>query len=180
MGWNLLQVLRRRKPLLLSIWPGVLFSVQFSNFDRTIGLLLELHALTLVVCSYALSMLVAIYRKFKCIFKYFPKLNVLVKGNAGLLPECSIGNHSGGDSSGSTYGTLLLVCHSSYRPTINGRLLAAGLRWFQVRPMHKWHSQTLAIRLFIGASLSEPHTSVCGSVCVYVLVCLLAAIYRKF
>ena len=45
------------------------------------------------------------------------------EGNAGLLPECTIGNHSGDGSNLSTHGTLLLVCHSSYGPTINGRLL---------------------------------------------------------
>ena len=55
------------------------------------------------------------------------KLNVLVHlvgSNAGLLPECSVGNHSGDGSSLSKHGTLLLVCHSTYGPTINGRPLA--------------------------------------------------------
>ena len=47
-----------------------------------------------------------------------------MKGNAGLLPECSVGNCSGDGSSLSTHGTLFLVCHNSYGPTINGRLLA--------------------------------------------------------
>ena len=73
----------------------------------------------------------------------------------GLWPECSISNRSGDYSSGSTYTSLLHVCHGSYRPTINGRLLAAGLRRFQVRPVHKWHSQMLApIRLMISVSSS--------------------------
>ena len=47
----------------------------------------------------------------------------MVKGNAGLLPECSVGNRSGDGSEFNTHGTLLLVCHGSYGPTINGRLL---------------------------------------------------------
>ena len=46
-----------------------------------------------------------------------------MKGNVGLLPECSVGKRSGDGSSLSTHGTLLLVCHSSYGPTINSRLL---------------------------------------------------------
>ena len=50
-------------------------------------------------------------------------MNVLVQGNAGLLPEFSISNRSGGGSSLGMHGTLLLVCHSSYGPTINSRLL---------------------------------------------------------
>jgi len=42
--------------MLLSVHvTGILFLVQFNNFALTIyGLLLELHALTLVACSYAL------------------------------------------------------------------------------------------------------------------------------
>ena len=40
-----------------------------------------------------------------------------------LLLECSIGNRSGDGSSLGTHGTLLLVCHSSYGPTISDRLL---------------------------------------------------------
>ena len=42
-GWNYWTILkivtaaRRHKPLLLSMWPGVLFLVQFNNFDRTVG-----------------------------------------------------------------------------------------------------------------------------------------------
>ena len=58
--------------------------------------------------------------------------------------ECSIGNRNGDGSNLSTHGTLLLVCHSSYGPTINGRLLTdhtkfahAGLRFLQVRVVHK-------------------------------------------
>ena len=27
----------RRKPLLLSLWPGVLFLVKFNHFDQTVG-----------------------------------------------------------------------------------------------------------------------------------------------
>ena len=37
--------------------------------------------------------------------------------------KASVGNRSGDGSSLSTHGILLLVCHSSYGPTINGRLL---------------------------------------------------------
>ena len=63
---------------------------------------------------------------FICAFKYFPKIEgprapYQVKGNAGhagLLPECSVGNRSG-DSWYLTFGW-----HSTYGPTINGRLLA--------------------------------------------------------
>ena len=63
---------------------------------------------------------------FKCAFQNFPKIErpralYQVKGNAGhagLLPECSIGNRSG-DSWYLTFGW-----HSTYGPTINGRLLA--------------------------------------------------------
>ena len=43
---------------------------------------------------------------------------------AGLLPECGVGDHSGDGSSLRTHATLLLVCHSSYGPTINSRLFA--------------------------------------------------------
>ena len=52
----------------------------------------------------------------KCAFKYFPKIE--------LLPECSVGSRSGDGSSFWTHGTLLLVCHSSYGPTINDRPFA--------------------------------------------------------
>ena len=52
-------------------------------------------------------------------FKHFPKIDV----DAGLLPECSVGICSR-DGSSCTHATLLLVCHSSYGATINGKLLA--------------------------------------------------------
>ena len=48
---------------------------------------------------------------------------------------------------GGTHGSILLDCLGSYRPTINGRLLAdrtnygARLRSLQVRAVHKRHSK---------------------------------------
>ena len=75
--------------------------------------------------------------------KYFLKLNVLMEGNAGLLPECSVSNCSGDGSSSSTYGTLLLVCHGSYGPTINGRLLTDHTNythWVKVAGFRKAHA----------------------------------------
>ena len=89
-----------------------------------------------------------------------------MKGSAGLLPEC---NRSGDGSSLSTHGTLLLVCHSSYGPTIN----AAGCsqtvqnytRWVEVRVVQKRHS-------WLNASDSaHPHFSVKLSL----FMCMLAA-----
>ena len=50
---NLMHENGQHKWLLLSIWP-CLFLVQFNNIDRTMGSLLELHALTQTFCSYAL------------------------------------------------------------------------------------------------------------------------------
>ena len=50
-------------------------------------------------------------------------MNVL-NGNAGLLPECSVGNHSRDGSS--------LRMHSSYRPTINGRLFTDHTKLYTV------------------------------------------------
>ena len=47
-----------------------------------------------------------------------------MKGNAGLLPECNVGNRSGDGSSLSMHGTFLFVTAAIYGPTINGRLLA--------------------------------------------------------
>ena len=47
-------MLCRLKALLLSTWPGVLFLVQFNNFDWTKGFYWSLHALTLAACSYVL------------------------------------------------------------------------------------------------------------------------------
>ena len=62
------------------------------------------------------------------------KLNVLMHlhGNAGLLPQCSIGNHSRDGSKLRTHGILLLVCHSTYGPTMNGRLLAHCTKLYTV------------------------------------------------
>ena len=59
---------------------------------------------------------------FKCVFNRKLNVHVHLHGNAGLLSECSIGNCSRDGSS--LRLKLLLVCHSSYGPTINGRLLA--------------------------------------------------------
>ena len=60
------------------------------------------------------------------------KLNVLVHlhGNAGLLPECSVGDCRGDGSGLRINDTLLLVCHSSYRLTINGRLLTDHIKLY--------------------------------------------------
>ena len=98
------------------------------------------------------------------------KLNILVHFVKGKLcwamARVQHQNHSGGGSSGGTYGSLLLVCHGSFRPTISGRLLTASLRQFQVRPVHKWHSQTLTIWLMISAS-----SLVCSCVACIVTAC---------
>ena len=59
----------------------------------------------------------------------------MLKGNAGLLPEFSVGNCRGDSLSFSMHSTLLLVCHSSYGPTINRRLLADRTnytRWVEI------------------------------------------------
>ena len=83
-----------------------------------------------------LTVLAAIYRKsvLNARLNISRKLNVLVHlhGNAGLMPEYSVDNHSGEDSSLRTHGTLLLVCHSSYGPTINSRLLADHPKFYMV------------------------------------------------
>ena len=60
-------------------------------------------------------------------------------GNAGLLPDCSVDNRSGDDSILSMHGTLLLVCHSSYGPTINGqpyKTIHARLRSIRIKLRH--------------------------------------------
>ena len=63
---------------------------------------------------------------FKCAFKYFPKIEHprALTMLYSLLPECSVGNCSGNGSSFKHARHLTLLCHSSYRATVNGRLLA--------------------------------------------------------
>ena len=62
------------------------------------------------------------------------KLNVLMHlhGNAGLLPECSVSDHSGDGSSLRMHSTLLLVGNSSYGLTINDKLLADRKKLYPV------------------------------------------------
>ena len=92
-----------------------------------------------------------------------------MKGSAGLLPEYSVGNHSGDGSSLSTHGTLLLVCHSSYGPTINGagcsQTVQNDTRRVKVRVVHKRHSRLNA------SNSAHPHFSVKLSL----FMCMLAA-----
>ena len=61
-----------------------------------------------------------------------PPLGSIVEGAAiqpdepvnRKLNECRVGNRSGDGSGLWTHGSLLVVCHSSYGPTFNGRLFA--------------------------------------------------------
>ena len=86
------------------------------------------------------------------------KLNVLVHlhGNAGLLPECSVGDRRGDGSRLRMNGTLLLLCHSSYRPTINGRLLTDHIKLY----MADWDHFRSCINTFINATDSAHNFSV--------------------
>ena len=60
-------------------------------------------------------------------------------------------------------------------------LLTHYLQPWHNQSVYNLHSVASSIRLLIGASLSEPHTSVTAlRTCVCTLACLLAAIYRKF
>ena len=60
-------MLCRHKALLLSMWPGVLFLVQYWP---DYGLLLELHALTLATCSYTLLPQPILCQDY-CLFFFF-------------------------------------------------------------------------------------------------------------
>ena len=74
------------------------------------------------VCVYDRPCLRPYTVNFKCAFKYFPK----IERPRALAWQCrAAGVQRWQDGSSlRTHGTLLLVCHSSYGPTINGRLLA--------------------------------------------------------
>ena len=61
---------------------------------------------------------------FKSAFKYFPKIeHPCALGKVGYCQSAALATIAK-SSSLSTHSTLLLVCHSSYAPTFNGRLLA--------------------------------------------------------
>ena len=80
---------------------------------------------------------------FKCPFKYFVKIErpcALGEGNAGLLPECSIGNCSRNGSSFNLTSCLsqhLWTDHQRQTTRRPYKIIHAGLkRSFQVRVMH--------------------------------------------
>ena len=108
-----------------SLWNGKEFAGYFCLLlgrAWAIPTLAGLHCKTRVyVCFF-----VAMYCKFKMCLNYFLEIEVQCPRTkqCWVLPEFSVGNHSGDSPSSSMYGTLLLICHGSYGPTINGWLLA--------------------------------------------------------
>ena len=110
---------------------------------------------------------------FKCVFKYFPKIECpralawQCWAIAKLLPECSVGNRSGDGSSLRMHGTLLLVCHGSYGPTINGRLLAERPKTI--------HGGLRSQRLCINDTHKRSDSAYQFSVKLSLFMCMLAA-----
>ena len=83
---------------------GTVFSSErFSIVGTNMGRTSKKTALRKCVCNVR-ACLHPYTVNFKCAFKYFPKIKrpralYQVKGNAGLLPECSVGNRSRNGSS---------------------------------------------------------------------------------
>ena len=97
------------------------------------------------VLTYVLACLLAV--NFKCTFKYSPKIErpCALGGNAGLLPECSVGNRSrDGSSLTPTVHYLFVTAMDppstvAYSQTVQDYTCGLEIR-HQVRVVHKCHS----------------------------------------
>ena len=82
-------MLHRHKPLLLSTWPGVLFLVQFNNFDQTTDFYWSYTLLLKTVRSYALLLYVC------SAHDYINNQSTKPPDKSSLRMQCNITHYAG-------------------------------------------------------------------------------------